>query len=45
MAAVAKIHNEGSDDGWHGRISGKGQFTPQLGRYHLYIGELEALTH
>ncbi|KAI5460058.1 glutathione S-transferase [Mariannaea sp. PMI_226] len=31
------IHN-GPEDGWHGVVNADGQFPPEAGRYHLYIG-------
>lgn len=31
------VHN-GPQDSWHGTISDDGQFPPEAGRYHLYIG-------
>jgi hypothetical protein len=39
MAANTEIHRKGTDDGWHGEISQDGQFPPEAGRYHMYIGE------
>jgi hypothetical protein len=35
MAAVLKIE----DGAWHGLIEPNGEFPPEKGRYHLYIGE------
>jgi putative glutathione S-transferase len=35
---VEEIHKYGTDDGWHGVIQEGGQFPPEEGRYHLYIG-------
>jgi glutathionyl-hydroquinone reductase len=34
----SETHKLGTDDGWHGIIEEKGQFPPEKGRYHLYIG-------
>ncbi|KAF2793976.1 hypothetical protein K505DRAFT_243138 [Melanomma pulvis-pyrius CBS 109.77] len=36
--ATSEIHKVGTDDGWHGVIEEGGQFPPEKGRYHLYIG-------
>lgn len=36
--AAAPIHKEGTADGWHGVITPGGEFPPEKGRYHLYIG-------
>lgn len=35
---VTDIHKYGTDDGWHGVIEEGGEFPPEKGRYHLYIG-------
>ena len=35
---AAEIHKKGTDDGWHGVIQAGGEFPPEKGRYHLYIG-------
>ncbi|KUL82185.1 hypothetical protein ZTR_09560 [Talaromyces verruculosus] len=34
----APIHQAGTTDGWHGVIKSGGEFEPEAGRYHLYIG-------
>jgi glutathionyl-hydroquinone reductase len=34
----ASIHQPGTTDGWHGVIKSGGEFEPEAGRYHLYIG-------
>ncbi|RAO65968.1 uncharacterized protein BHQ10_001980 [Talaromyces amestolkiae] len=34
----APIHQAGTNDGWHGVIESGGEFEPEAGRYHLYIG-------
>jgi len=34
-----EVHKKGTDDGWHGVIEDGGQFSPEAGRYHLYIGK------
>ncbi|PSN60086.1 hypothetical protein BS50DRAFT_218657 [Corynespora cassiicola Philippines] len=36
--AAKEIHKYGTDDGWHGVIEEGGEFPPEEGRYHLYIG-------
>jgi len=33
-----EIHKAETNDGWHGVIEEGGQFPPEKGRYHLYIG-------
>jgi hypothetical protein len=33
------IHQAGTADGWHGVIQADGEFSPEAGRYHLYIGK------
>jgi glutathionyl-hydroquinone reductase len=33
------IHNAGTNDGWHGVIKEGGEYPPEKGRYHLYIGK------
>jgi hypothetical protein len=38
MSSIRKIHDCGTTDGWHGAIEEGGQFPPEKGRYHLYIG-------
>jgi len=38
MSGGEEIHKAGTDDGWHGVIKEGGQFPPEAGRYHLYIG-------
>ncbi|KAF2493008.1 glutathione S-transferase [Lophium mytilinum] len=35
---TTEIHKAGTADGWHGAISPGGEFPPEAGRYHLYIG-------
>ncbi|OCK79955.1 glutathione S-transferase [Lepidopterella palustris CBS 459.81] len=35
---TAPIHKVGTADGWHGVIKPDGEFPPEKGRYHLYIG-------
>ncbi|KAL2000536.1 hypothetical protein VTN02DRAFT_2957 [Thermoascus thermophilus] len=37
-AQGASIHKNSTADGWHGVIKPDGQFPPEKGRYHLYIG-------
>jgi glutathionyl-hydroquinone reductase len=39
------IHKVGTDDGWHGIIKQGGQFEPEQGRYHLYIGLFCSFAH
>jgi hypothetical protein len=34
MASVLKIE----DEAWHGLVEPGGEFPPEKGRYHLYIG-------
>jgi glutathionyl-hydroquinone reductase len=33
-----EVHKAGTNDGWHGVIKEGGEFPPEKGRYHLYIG-------
>jgi len=37
--STQEIHKYGTDDGWHGIIQEGGDFPPEKGRYHLYIGK------
>ncbi|TLD36303.1 glutathione S-transferase [Venturia nashicola] len=37
-SAGSMIHEAGTNDGWHGVIKEGGEFPPEKGRYHLYIG-------
>jgi glutathionyl-hydroquinone reductase len=34
-----EIHQPGTAEGWHGVIKPDGEFQPEAGRYHLYIGK------
>ncbi|KIW04606.1 uncharacterized protein PV09_04354 [Verruconis gallopava] len=36
--ALTEVHREGTNDGWHGKITSNGEFEPAKDRYHLYIG-------
>ena len=38
MSSRRKLHETGTNDGWHGVIEEGGVFPPEKGRYHLYIG-------
>ncbi|KAI9709909.1 MAG: hypothetical protein M1820_002986 [Bogoriella megaspora] len=35
---IARVHEPGTSDGWHGLIGPDGEFEPEAGRYHMYIG-------
>lgn len=39
MASSESIHKAGTNDGWHGIVKESGEFPPEKGRYHLYIGQ------
>ena len=44
MSVRRKLHEPGTDDGWHGIIEEGGEFAPEADRYHLYIGKSAART-
>lgn len=35
---AAQARALGTADSWHGKITAEGPFTPEVGRYRLYIG-------
>jgi hypothetical protein len=44
MSSTAQLGTTFRDGAWHGVIEPGGQFPPEKGRYHLYIGMVDTPT-